>query len=93
MAIFLFASVAPSWAAAVKRPAITAGGAVTYCQNTGEIIFAKNKNKRFAPYSTTKMMTALLAVQNLPMGDFFAVLKIFSSIFKNLHKMPYLLRL
>lgn len=67
MVIFLLASVAPAWAAAVKRPAITAGGAVTYCQNTGEIIYAKNKNKRFAPYSTTKMMTALLAVQNLPM--------------------------
>ncbi|MBR3785234.1 MAG: D-alanyl-D-alanine carboxypeptidase [Firmicutes bacterium] len=69
MCIFLFASVAPSWAATVKRPAITAGGAVTYCQNTGEIIYAKNKNKRFAPYSTTKMMTALLAVQNLPLDQ------------------------
>ena len=42
MAVFLFASVAPAWAAAVKRPAITAGGAVTYCQNTGEIIYAND---------------------------------------------------
>lgn len=69
MGIFLFSSMAPAWAAAVKRPSITAGGAVTYCQNTGEIIYSKNKNKRFAPYSTTKMMTALLAVQNLPMDQ------------------------
>lgn len=69
MGIFLFSSMAPAWAATVKRPSITAGGAVTYCQNTGEIIYAKNKNKRFAPYSTTKMMTALLAVQNLPLDQ------------------------
>lgn len=66
-AIFLFSSVASVWAASPKRPIITAGGAVTYCQNTGEIIYSKNKNKKFAPYSTTKMMTALLAVQNLPL--------------------------
>lgn len=69
MVIFLLASVTPSWAAAVKRPVIAAGGAVTYCQNTGEIIYAKNKDKKFAPYSTTKMMTALLAVQHLPMDQ------------------------
>lgn len=69
MVIFLLASVAPVWAATPKRPIITAGGAVTYCQNTGEIIYSKNKDKRFAPYSTTKMMTALLAVQHLPMDQ------------------------
>lgn len=69
MVIFLLASVAPVWAATPKRPTITAGGAVTYCQNTGEIIYSKNKDKRFAPYSTTKMMTALLAVQHLPMDQ------------------------
>ena len=69
MAVFLISSVAPAWAATVKRPSIDAGGAITYCQNTGEIIYAKNKNKKFAPYSTTKMMTALLAVQNLPLDQ------------------------
>lgn len=69
LTVFLLSSVAPAWAAAPKRPSITAGGAVTYCQNTGEIIYAKNKNKKFAPYSTTKMMTALLAVQNLPLDQ------------------------
>ena len=67
LAVFLFSSVVPVWAASPKRPSITAGGAVTYCQNTGEIIYSKNRNKKFAPYSTTKMMTALLAVQNLPL--------------------------
>ena len=64
MAVFLISSVAPAWAATVKRPSIDAGGAITYCQNTGEIIYAKNKNKKFAPYSTTKMMTALVAAES-----------------------------
>ena len=48
---------------------MTAGGAVVYCQNTGEIIFEEEMHTRFAPYSTTKVMTALLAVQNLPLDQ------------------------
>jgi len=67
LGVFLLSSMTPAWAAVPKRPSVTAGGAITYCQNTGEIIYSKNKDKKFAPYSTTKMMTALLAVQNLPM--------------------------
>ncbi len=67
--ILLFSSMAPTWAASPKRPSVTAGGAITYCQNTGEIIYSKNIHKKLAPYSTTKMMTALLAVQNLPLDQ------------------------
>jgi len=65
--VLVFTSVSPSFAASVKKPKITAGGAVVYCQNTGEIIYSKNMNKKLYPYSVTKMMTALLAVQNLPL--------------------------
>ena len=67
--IFLFSTMAGVWAAGPKKPSITSGGAVTYCQNTGEIIYSKNMHTKFAPYSTTKMMTALLAVQNLPLDQ------------------------
>lgn len=67
--VMLFASVSPSFAASVKKPDITAGSAVVYCQNTGEIIYSKNKNKVLYPYSVTKMMTVLLAVQNLPLDQ------------------------
>lgn len=67
--ILLLASVAPAWAANPEKPDVTAGGAVTYCQNTGEMIYEKEIHTRFAPYSTTKMMTALLAVQNLPLDQ------------------------
>lgn len=67
IAILVFTSVSPSFAANVKKPSITAEGAVVYCQNTGEIIYSKNKNEKLYPYSVTKMMTVLLAVQNLPL--------------------------
>lgn len=67
--MFLFTSPMPAWAASPEPPDVTAGGAVSYCQNTGEVIFEKDMHTRFAPYSTTKMMTALLAVQNLPLDQ------------------------
>ena len=53
----------------VKKPIITSGSAAVYCRNTGELIFAKNGDKRFSPYSITKLLTAFLAVQKLPMDQ------------------------
>lgn len=53
--------------AEVKRPAVTARGAVVYCQNTGEIVYSKNRDVKYSPYSITKLMTVLLAAQNLPL--------------------------
>ena len=53
----------------IKKPVLASGSAAVYCRNTGELIFAKNADKRFSPYSTTKLLTALLAVQNLPMDQ------------------------
>ena len=52
-----------------KKPIITSGSAAVYCRNTGELIFAKNGDKRFSPYSITKLLTAFLAVQKLPMDQ------------------------
>ena len=53
----------------VRKPVITSGSAAVYCKNTGELIFAKNADKRFSPYSITKLLTCLLAVQKLPMDQ------------------------
>ena len=46
-------------------PAIGTDGAVLLEANTGVILYAKNKDKRLYPASTTKVMTALLAAENL----------------------------
>lgn len=51
----------------VKKPDVTAGGAIVYCENTGEVVYSKNAGEEFSPYSITKLMTSLLAVQNLPL--------------------------
>ncbi len=51
--------------AEVKKPEISAKGAIVYCQNTGEIIYSKNREVKYQPYSITKLMTVLLAAQNL----------------------------
>lgn len=51
----------------VKEPAVTAAAAIVYCENTGETVYTKNADKVHYPYSITKLMTALLVVQNLPL--------------------------
>lgn len=68
--MLIFTAAAPAFAAKtdkVKTPDINAEGVVVYCQNTGEIIYGKNQDKKIAPYSITKLMTAFLAAQNLPL--------------------------
>ena len=54
---------------AQDQPELTAKGAVVYCENTDEIVFAKGKNEKLFPYSITKLMTAMLAVQNAPLDQ------------------------
>ena len=50
---------------AQDQPELTAKGAVVYCENTDEIVFAKGKNDKLSPYSITKLMTALLKAISL----------------------------
>lgn len=69
VAVALTSQAAPAFAAQVEKPDITASGAIVYCQNTGEIVYSKNREKKLAPYSVTKLMTVLLAVQNLPLDQ------------------------
>lgn len=47
------------------QPEIAAKGAVVYCENTGKILFEKNPNERLDPYSTTKLLTALAAMDKV----------------------------
>ena len=67
--LLLLTALTPVYGTEPEKPDITAKGAIVYCQNTGEIIYSKNRNSRIAPYSVTKLMTVLLAVQNLPLDQ------------------------
>ena len=49
----------------VQAPEINAKSAVLYSENTNTVVFSKNKDERVAPFSTTKLMTALLVVKHI----------------------------
>lgn len=50
-------------------PAIGAEGAILLEANTGVILYAKNIDERLYPASTTKLMTCLLAAENLKIDE------------------------
>lgn len=51
------------------EPALYSDAAAVYCKNTGELIYGKKTKSKMSPYSITKVMTALLAVQKLPLDQ------------------------
>lgn len=55
--------------AKVAAPAVAAEGAVLLNANTGQILFDKNARTPFYPASITKIMTALLTVENCNLTD------------------------
>lgn len=59
----------PASSVAVEKPTVQSEGAVLLNANTGEILFEKNGNTRFYPASITKLMTALLTVENCSLSD------------------------
>lgn len=55
--------------ALTKAPQIAAASGVVIDMNTGLVLFDKDKDARLEPASTTKVMTALLALENLEFQD------------------------
>lgn len=49
----------------VKAPDIKSKAGILYCINTDETLYSKNADKKIDPYSITKLMTALIAAENL----------------------------
>lgn len=52
-----------------KAPNIGAEGAVLIDAKTGQVLYAKNADTAFYPASITKVMTALLALENCKLND------------------------
>ena len=48
---------------AAQEPTVSARSAVLMAADTGEVLFAKNEHERLAMASTTKIMTALLTIE------------------------------
>lgn len=67
------ATAAPAAASAAAPPAVSAAAAVLVEWRTGEVLYAKNAFARRPPASTTKVLTALLALERGRLGDPVAV--------------------
>lgn len=60
-------------AAPQPPPAIDAAAAIVVDTRTGRVLFARNEHQRLPPASTTKIMTALLAAEALPLDALVAI--------------------
>lgn len=63
-------------------PAITAEAAILVDRDTGQIIWAKNQDRRMYPASLTKIMTGLLAVEEGNLSDVVTVSKHAASVWE-----------
>ena len=56
-----------------NQPEIISPACILIDSNTGKIIYEKQSKKRMYPASTTKMMTAILALENCKLDDMVTV--------------------
>ncbi len=55
--------------AANDEPSLTAKAALLIDTNTGKILYSKNEDKKLYPASTTKILTAILTLENCKLND------------------------
>ncbi len=67
--IFIFFLIFVGEADAVTPPRISAQAAILVETDTGQILYSKNIHKKMHPASTTKLMTALVAVEKANMQE------------------------
>jgi D-alanyl-D-alanine carboxypeptidase len=67
--LFIFSSFNTKVFAKDTPPVITADDAVLMDGTTGEILYSKNPDAAFPPASTTKIMTALITLENSKLDD------------------------
>lgn len=75
--IFLVSSIN---AMAATPPEINAEGSVLMDATTGEILFSKNPNKVLEPASTTKVLTAIITLENCDLNEDVVVTEDFTKI-------------
>ncbi|MGL4847554.1 MAG: D-alanyl-D-alanine carboxypeptidase family protein [Clostridium sp.] len=71
-AILLLNLIVPAkttYAKEVKPPEISAESALILDADTGQIVYSKNSDKQYFPASTTKVMTALIVLENTNLHD------------------------
>ena len=80
--IVLFLSFAIPQAVHAKPPSISADAAVMMDAKTGQVFFAKNPCKQRPPASLTKIMTAIIALENSSPGELVTVSENAASVYE-----------
>lgn len=75
MTLFLILNISSAVMATANPPAVSADSVVLMDATTGKILYEKNKNTAYPPASTTKIMTALLVLENGNLDDMVTVSK------------------
>lgn len=75
--------VAPTGDLNAEAPKIKAKGAALYSCDLGQIVYGKNENEVLEPYSTTKLLTCWLALENLDPDDMVTVSKDATQAYEN----------
>lgn len=69
MSMLLFFSILTVFPTYAETPVVSSGAAILMDADTGEILYEKNSTQRLYPASITKVMTALLALENGNLED------------------------
>ena len=67
--IFIFCNIYFLNVYASDEPSVSAGAAILMDNRTNNVLFSKNADERMYPASTTKILTAILAIENGNLND------------------------
>ena len=67
--ITILVTMATGLASGADTPPVKGKAAIIYCATTGEVIWEKNGDSQLNPASMTKLMTCLLAIENLDLDQ------------------------
>lgn len=67
--ILIVLNIPASFATGISKSEITSGSAVLIDADTGQVLFGKNENNIMYPASTTKVLTALIILENYKLND------------------------
>lgn len=71
--MLLLATISVSFSAKASEPEISAASAIVFIADSGEILYEKNAYKRRSMASTTKIMTAVIALESEKLNDVVSV--------------------
>ena len=69
LTVILAVTMITGTASGAEAPSVKGKAAIIYCATTGEIVWEKNADSPLNPASMTKLMTCLLAIENLDLDQ------------------------